>query len=125
MPEEGKSKSELSKELNALRQRLAEFERVTRKAKHEGYLPSERQSSHADRHVAELLTKTEMKVLRFILDGKSSKEIAYLLHRSVRTIEVHRSRIMRKLGVDNLVDLVKRAAAMGLLDLQGNTHHRS
>jgi len=66
-----------------------------------------------------LLTRTEMKVLRFILDGISNKEIANLLHRSVRTIEIHRSHIMRKLGADNLVDLVKRAAAMGLVDLPG------
>ncbi|MFH1884016.1 MAG: LuxR C-terminal-related transcriptional regulator, partial [Planctomycetota bacterium] len=49
--------------------------------------------------------------------GKSNKEIAYLLHRSVRTIEVHRSHLMRKLDVDNVVDLVKRAAMMGLVEL--------
>jgi DNA-binding NarL/FixJ family response regulator len=48
----------------------------------------------------------------------SNKEIANLLHRSARTIEVHRAHIMHKLGVDNLVDLVKRVAAMGLIDLE-------
>ena len=63
------------------------------------------------------LTTTETEVLRLILDGKSNKEAAHLLHRSVRTIEDHRSHIMHKLGVDNVVDLVKRAAAMGLVDL--------
>ena len=63
------------------------------------------------------LTRTEMRVLRLILDGKSNKEIAYLFHRAVRTIEVHRDHIMRKLGVDNVVNLVKRAAAMGLVEL--------
>jgi len=63
------------------------------------------------------LTKTEIKVLRFILDGNSNKETARLLHRSVRTVEDHRSHIMHKLGVDNLVDLVKQSAAMGLLEL--------
>ena len=63
------------------------------------------------------LTRAEMKVLRFILDGKSNKETAYILHRSVKTIEAHRHRIMHKLGVDNLVGLVKRAAAMGLVEL--------
>ena len=41
-----------------------------------------------------------------------------LLHRSSRTIEVHRAHIMHKLGVDNLVDLVKRVAVMGLVDLE-------
>ena len=63
------------------------------------------------------LTRTEMRVLRFILEGKSNKETARDLQRSVKTIEVHRYRMMRKLGVDNIVDLLRRAAAMGLIDL--------
>jgi len=61
------------------------------------------------------LTRAEMKVLHLILDGKTNKGTAQLLHRSISTIEVHRKHIMRKLGVDNIVDLVKRAAAMGLI----------
>ena len=64
-----------------------------------------------------LLTKTEMGILRLILDGKSNKEIAHLLHRSVRTIEVHRSHIMRKLGVNNVVHLVEKSIAMRLIEL--------
>ena len=66
------------------------------------------------------LTRTEAKILRLVIQGKSSKEIANLLHRSVRTIEVHRARVMHKLGVDNLVDLIKRAVVMGLTDLIDN-----
>ncbi len=62
------------------------------------------------------LSRTEAGVLRLILQGKSNKEIAHMLHRSVRAIEVHRSHIMNKLGVDNIVDLVKRATAMGLVN---------
>ena len=60
------------------------------------------------------LTKTEMIILRLILQSKSNKEIAQILHRSIRTIEVHRSHIMHKLDVDNVVDLVKRASDMRL-----------
>jgi FixJ family two-component response regulator len=63
------------------------------------------------------LTPAEMKVLRFILDGKSNKEIADLLHRHIRTIEFHRRNIYRKLGADNLLDLIRQAAEIGLLDL--------
>jgi two-component system response regulator FixJ len=70
--------------------------------------------------LGKVLTRTEKKVLRLILDGKSNKEIALLLGRAMRTIEVHRSRIMRKLGVNNAVDLVKRAGALGLLELTAN-----
>jgi FixJ family two-component response regulator len=65
-------------------------------------------------HLGKSLTESEKKVLKLVLDGKSNREIAGLLSRSVRTVEVHRAHIMHKLGVDNLVDLVKRTAAMGL-----------
>lgn len=58
------------------------------------------------------LTKTERIVLCLILQGKSNKGIAYILHRSIRTIEVHRSHIMHKIGAGNVVDLVKRTTAM-------------
>lgn len=68
----------------------------------------------------EPLTKSEVKILKLVVEGKSSKEISNILHRSVRTIEVHRARIMQKLEVDNIVDLVKRAATIGLIDLTDN-----
>ncbi|MHC4205114.1 MAG: response regulator transcription factor [Planctomycetota bacterium] len=64
------------------------------------------------------LTQTEKKILQLVINGMSNKEIAHLLHRSPRTIEVHRAHIMHKLGVDNLVDLVKRVSTMGLVDLK-------
>ena len=77
-----------------------------------------KQSSSDDHLLGKAVSKAEKKVLRLLLDGKSNKEIAYILHRSIRTIEDHHLHIMRKLGVDNLVDLVKRAAAMGLVDIK-------
>jgi FixJ family two-component response regulator len=67
--------------------------------------------------VSKVLTKTEMRILRLILDGKSNKEIARLRHRPVRTIEDQRSRIMCKIGVDNLVDLAKQTTVVRILDL--------
>lgn len=72
-------------------------------------------SAHAD--LGTSLTRTEKKILQLVINGMSNKEISSLLHRSPRTIEVHRAHIMHKLGVDNLVDLVKRVASMGLVDL--------
>jgi len=62
------------------------------------------------------LTKTEKKVLKLVLEGKGNKDIVYRLKLAERTVKLHRSNIMRKLGVDNLVDLVKQAAKMGLLE---------
>ena len=63
------------------------------------------------------LTKNETKILKLIIEGESNREIAQLLHRSIRTVEVHRSRVMQKLGTDNLVDLIKTAVTMGLIDM--------
>ena len=83
------------------------------------------QSTFDDSHIGEPLSKKELKVLKLVINGKSNREIAYLLHRSVRTIEVHRANLMRKLDVDNIVELFKRATTMGLVELpakqdQGN-----
>lgn len=61
------------------------------------------------------LTRTETVILKLISRGKTNKEIAILLNRSIRTIEVHRGRIFRKFGVDNLAALLRRAAVMGLI----------
>lgn len=76
------------------------------------------ESTPAGTIAAAHLTKAEMSVLRLIIEGKSNRDIADAIHRSVRTVEVHRSHIMRKLGVDSLVDLLKLGAAMGLVNLQ-------
>ncbi len=67
------------------------------------------------------LTKTEMRILHLILEGKNNREIASTLHRSPRTVEVHRSHVMRKMGASNIVELLRRAAMMGLFDMDGPT----
>lgn len=63
------------------------------------------------------LSGAEMRVLAYILQGYSNKESARKLSRSIRTIEVHRSNIMKKLKVTNIVELVKKAIRLGLIDL--------
>ncbi len=73
-----------------------------------------KQSYPANSLKGEPLTKSETVVLRLVLQGKSSPEIARILHRSVRTVEVHRSHIMRKFNVKNVVELVRRSTVMGL-----------
>ena len=70
------------------------------------------------------LTKKEMIILRLILQDKSNKEVAQILHCSVRTVEVHRSHIMHKLDVSSVVELVNRAATMGLLPIQHKNQHK-
>jgi DNA-binding NarL/FixJ family response regulator len=64
------------------------------------------------------LTQMEVQVLQLILAGRTSYEMADDLHRSKRTIDVHRKNIMRKLRATGLVDLIKRALGMGFTDRQ-------
>ena len=52
------------------------------------------------------LTEREREVLTLISEGSSNKEAANLLGISSRTVEAHRARIMKKMEVDNFVDLV-------------------
>jgi FixJ family two-component response regulator len=73
-----------------------------------------KRNSFDDSHLAEPLTKTEIKVLKMVLQGMGNKQIAYKLKRSLRTVELHRNHIMRKFGADNVVDLVKKAAFLDL-----------
>lgn len=79
-----------------------------------------RENNPVDTSVGQPLTRTEMSVLRCIIDGRSNRDIADMLHRSIRTVEVHRSHIMHKLGVDNIIDLIKLGVAMGLVNLEAS-----
>ena len=64
------------------------------------------------------LTERENEVLKLIGDGKSSKEIALLLELSVKTVDACRRRIMAKLNIDSVADLVKYAIREGLTSLE-------
>lgn len=63
------------------------------------------------------LTEREQEVLAMIADGKSNKEIASRLGIGVRTIETHRERIMRKLGIHSIAGLTRFAIMSGVISL--------
>ena len=52
-----------------------------------------------------ILTKREQEIASYIVNGLTSKKIAMNLGLSPRTVEVHRGRVMKKLGAKNLDDL--------------------
>jgi FixJ family two-component response regulator len=60
----------------------------------------------------ECLTGRENEVLKLCVQGASSKEISAKLHISFRTVEDHRSNIIRKLGVRNTAEMVLKAMSM-------------
>jgi len=70
-----------------------------------------RLSPQRDKNLA--LTPREVETLKLLLEGLKSREIAQRLIVSPRTIEVHRTNIMRKLGAKSLVDLTKIALERG------------
>jgi two-component system, NarL family, response regulator DegU len=61
------------------------------------------------------LTRREKQILRMVIDGKHNKEIAGSLGKSLRTIETHRFNIMKKLGVNNAVDMVNKTVKENLV----------
>lgn len=63
------------------------------------------------------LTGREREVLQLLAEGRSSKEIARLLHVSVKTVGTHRQNIMDKLGVRSVAELTKYAIREGLTSL--------
>ncbi len=64
---------------------------------------------------AERLSTRELEVLRLLALGHTSVEIASQLHLSPRTVESHRARIHRKLGLPTRAELVRYALGRGLL----------
>jgi FixJ family two-component response regulator len=53
------------------------------------------------------LTPREREVMELVVAGRHNREIALVLDISARTVEVHKARLMDKLGVDNVADLVR------------------
>jgi DNA-binding NarL/FixJ family response regulator len=53
-------------------------------------------------------------VLQLVVEGKTSAEIARVVHLSPKTVETYRSRLMKKLGVADVTSLVKFAIQHGL-----------
>jgi two-component system response regulator FixJ len=62
-----------------------------------------------------LLTPREREVLQGLLAGLPNKSIAYDLAISPRTVEIHRARIMNKMGARSLSELIRMSLAAGLL----------
>jgi RNA polymerase sigma factor (sigma-70 family) len=67
----------------------------------------------ADREKLASLTEREREVLQLVARGLHAKEIARELGISPRTVEVHKARIMDKLGARNVAELVRLAVATG------------
>ena len=91
-------------------------------ARGEGYLSPVVSNAVLDdyrRHVTnpiDLLTSREREVLQMLAEGKTNKEIAGVLNLSVYTVDAHRGRIMEKLNLHSINELVRFALRNGLID---------
>jgi DNA-binding NarL/FixJ family response regulator len=64
-----------------------------------------------------ILSPRELEVLQLLAEGKSTKEIAYRLNVSIKTIETHRKNISEKLGISSVAELTKYALREGLTSI--------
>ena len=65
------------------------------------------------------LSPRDQQVMRLLAEGRTCKEIGEELGISSKTADVHRANVLKKLALDNTVELVRYAAAIGLIDLSG------
>jgi DNA-binding NarL/FixJ family response regulator len=88
----------------------------------EGYLSPAVSNAVLDdyrKHVTnpiDLLSSREREVLQMLAEGKTNKEIAVILNLSVYTVDAHRGRIMEKLNLHSINELVRFAVRNGLID---------
>jgi len=75
-------------------------------------------SQHSEPSAFSILSDREREVLQLLAEGHNSKEIAYKLNISAKTIETHRKNIMEKLNIFNIAELTKYAVREGLTTLE-------
>jgi len=63
------------------------------------------------------ISNREREVLQLLVEGRSAKEIAAALYVSVKTIETHRTQIMKKLNLNSIAALTKYAVREGVTSL--------
>jgi DNA-binding NarL/FixJ family response regulator len=63
------------------------------------------------------LSPRQREVLQLVAEGRTAKEIGTLLSISVKTVEFHKSRIMKELGVRSVADVTRYALRRGLVGM--------
>ncbi|TDN62038.1 response regulator transcription factor [Paraburkholderia sp. BL10I2N1] len=71
------------------------------------------------------LTGRERTVLRLVAEGRTNRQVGEYLKLSPKTIEKHRASLMRKLGITNVMGLVRIAIDMGILALKDEERVRN
>jgi FixJ family two-component response regulator len=94
-----------SADLLAAIERAIALDRESRRARHDVAEVSAR---------IETLTPREREVMALVVAGRLNKQIAHDLGASIKTIKVHRARVMAKMGVRTVADLVRATGHAGI-----------
>jgi DNA-binding NarL/FixJ family response regulator len=78
----------------------------------------EGESGDPRRSSLDALSARQREILQMIAEGKSTKEIAFVLDVSVKTVETHRAAIMDRLGIRDVPGLVVYAIRNGLIQIE-------
>lgn len=79
-------------------------------------LPESIEAALEIRRPLQRLTRRQVEVLQLVAGGLRTREIAARLNLSIKTVESHRGEIMKRLGVHDVVGLVRYAIRVGLID---------
>jgi len=88
------------------------------------YLPEHIAKSFAEKHIqpdsdkplAESLSNREFQVMKYLAGGMTNREIAKILHISVKTVDTHRGHVLKKLKLRNNSDITRFAIQHGYTD---------
>ena len=78
-----------------------------------GFLKTDKKNKEGE---SDILSPRERELVQFIAEGKSNKEMADLLKISIKTVETHRTNLMRKLDLHTISDLVRYAVRNKIVD---------
>jgi DNA-binding NarL/FixJ family response regulator len=73
--------------------------------------------SHAPGFESPNLTERQREILQLVAEGRANKEIAVILRIAVKTVEFHKSQIMRRLDIHTTAELTKYAIAHGIVEV--------
>jgi len=80
--------------------------------------PRKRRNSAQTQSPMERLSPRERQILQYVVEGKSSSQIADIIDLSVKTVDTYRSRLMGKLGANDRTGLIKIAIQLGLTTME-------
>jgi FixJ family two-component response regulator len=88
---------------------------IERAIAHQQSVRGDRQKLDSHRAQLDTLTPREHQVFELVVQGKINKQIAHQLGATERTIKAHRHKVMEKMGVQSLAELVSIAERLGVL----------